>query len=663
MWYVLASPLTISTEQVNQFVSLIGHNARPVNSLGGRIVYEVKMGSIHFTSITLPQNTVSSHTTPHTTSKQTQHLNPVSSHTQPHPVTKKTLLVKKSQHKNSSVSKKVSQKALHQDISQEHSSISTDWFFLSLIIILGAGLILYASMSTKSFVLINRLKVGSRIAIIVCALIMLMSIIVMVSYIKMKNIGEKLQQITQNDLPLVEVITKITEAQLEIDIWFAKGIGYAEKGDFAKLQNAFDKVIDHGSQAGTLIKTGETIASKAIRSSHTDDEKTEFDHVLSTLKVIEREHNEVEEHIIETFQLFAENKKHEAEVLSEKVEKETEDVEQELKNLLSEVEKFTINSTLKAEEDEKVSIQVLTFVSIIAIIIGLSLGILISRSIIAALKTVEIIADQVETASQELSSSSEQVSQGANEQAASVEQSSSSLDNISESFNQNADNAQKTEQIALETSKEAEKSEKAVTKTVEAMQQIASKISIIEEIARQTDLLALNAAIEAARAGDVGKGFAVVAAEVRKLAERSQLAAGEISKLSSSSVEIAEKAGGMLVKILPDIQKTACLVQKISAASTEQSSNVEQINSGMQQLDTVVQQNTSSAEEMAASAEELSMQAKELQYIITTLISTKKDTQIKSTVSFDKKKSLKTQNGVFLKMPSEDNLDKDFEQM
>jgi methyl-accepting chemotaxis protein len=145
------------------------------------------------------------------------------------------------------------------------------------------------------------------------------------------------------------------------------------------------------------------------------------------------------------------------------------------------------------------------------------------------------------------------------------------------------------------------------------MKQIASKISIVEEIARQTNLLALNAAIEAARAGEHGKGFAVVASEVRKLAERSQTAAGEISKLSKSSVEVAEKAGSMLTKLVPDIQKTSELVQEISASSKEQAGGADQINGAIQQLNKVIQQNAGAAEEMASTAEELSSQAEQLQ--------------------------------------------------
>jgi methyl-accepting chemotaxis protein len=232
------------------------------------------------------------------------------------------------------------------------------------------------------------------------------------------------------------------------------------------------------------------------------------------------------------------------------------------------------------------------------------------RSIVADVQTA---ADNVASGSQQLSASSEEMSQGATEQAASAEEASSSMEQMAANIKQNADNATQTEKIALKSSDDARQGGEAVTRTVAAMKEIAQKISIIEEIARQTDLLALNAAIEAARAGEHGKGFAVVASEVRKLAERSQKAAGEISGLSGSSVEVAERAGEMLTRMVPDIQKTAELVQEISAASNEQNTGAEQVNKAIQQLDQVIQQNASASEEMASTAEELSSQAEQLQ--------------------------------------------------
>ncbi|MBU0910449.1 MAG: PAS domain-containing protein, partial [Proteobacteria bacterium] len=229
---------------------------------------------------------------------------------------------------------------------------------------------------------------------------------------------------------------------------------------------------------------------------------------------------------------------------------------------------------------------------------------------------VQSAADNVAAGSQELSASAQEMSQGASEQAAAAEEASASMEEMSSTIRQSADNALQTDKIATKSAGDALEGGKAVNQTVGAMKEIAGKISIIEEIARQTNLLALNAAIEAARAGEHGKGFAVVASEVRKLAERSQKAAAEISQLSSASVDVAERAGDMLSRMLPDIQKTAELVQEISAASREQDTGAEQINQAIQQLDQVIQQNAGASEEMSSTAEELSAQAEQLQSTI-----------------------------------------------
>lgn len=234
------------------------------------------------------------------------------------------------------------------------------------------------------------------------------------------------------------------------------------------------------------------------------------------------------------------------------------------------------------------------------------------RKLRGVVSEVQSASENVAAGSEELSATAQSMSQGATEQAASVEEISSSMEQMSSNIRQNADNAQQTQSIAVKAAKDAADGGKAVSDAVHAMKNIAEKITIIEEIARQTNLLALNAAIEAARAGEHGKGFAVVAAEVRKLAERSGSAASEISELSSSTVDIAERAGEMLTKMVPDIQKTAELVQEIAAASNEQDSGAQQINKAIQQLDSVVQQNASASEEMASTSEELSSQAETL---------------------------------------------------
>ncbi len=222
-------------------------------------------------------------------------------------------------------------------------------------------------------------------------------------------------------------------------------------------------------------------------------------------------------------------------------------------------------------------------------------------------------SENVSAGSQQLSSSSEQVSQGATEQAASAEEASASMEEMAANIKQNADNAAQTEKIARQSAKDAEASGDAVNRAVSAMRTIAEKISIVQEIARQTDLLALNAAVEAARAGEHGKGFAVVASEVRKLAERSQSAAAEISAMSGDTVKAAQEAGEMLTRLVPDIRKTAELVSEITAACREQDIGASQINEAIQQLDKVTQQNAGASEQMSATSEELAAQAEELQ--------------------------------------------------
>ncbi len=255
---------------------------------------------------------------------------------------------------------------------------------------------------------------------------------------------------------------------------------------------------------------------------------------------------------------------------------------------------------------------------IILIIIIMTAGIITAsiyllRSITRVVDSVYTTSRNVTTGVQQISFSVESLSQGATEQASNLEEISSSIEEITAMIRQNSDNASQTEKIAEKSSANAGICSEAVLKTVRAMGEITAKVSVINEIARQTNLLSLNAAIEAARAGDHGRGFAVVASEVQKLAEKSQLSAIEISELSKEHVEEAVNAGEMLKALVPDIKKTAELVAEINAASMEQSNGMNQINNAIMQLNAVVQQNASGAEEMAATCEELASQSVEMQ--------------------------------------------------
>lgn len=246
-------------------------------------------------------------------------------------------------------------------------------------------------------------------------------------------------------------------------------------------------------------------------------------------------------------------------------------------------------------------------------VVGVLLAMITMRDkLVSVITEVNRSSIALSAASQQVSGTAQSLSQGASEQAASVEETSASVEEMGSSINQNSENARVTDGIATESSNAAKDGGESVIATVQAMKDIAGKITIIEDIAYQTNMLALNAAIEAARAGEHGKGFAVVAAEVRKLAERSQVAASEISELTGDSVKVAEKAGGLLEQMVPNIARTAELVQEITAASEEQASGVSQITSAMQQLDQVTQQNAAGSEELAATAEEMRSQSQSL---------------------------------------------------
>jgi methyl-accepting chemotaxis protein len=503
--------------------------------------------------------------------------------------------------------------------------------------------------------IMKNMKIGTKILGLVTVLIVLMGTLAGYGILQLKSAGDEVKSLDEQEIPLSALVSELTALQKEQEVSLQKAIRLGITNQPAELKKVAAEYDKQGKESDELLKKNDALVEKALKESAGDAAaQKELTEIKEHLKTIEKEYKEFDHEADQVMVLLKDGKLSAAAALEEKLEKTGTTLDTALGGFVKLIDKNLDKSVKKIEEDEALAVKMMIILTVAALIIGLAIGIFVSRSITRPINealgvanslsqgdlTISVVSnskdetgqmmaalsnmveklkqvvgdvigatDNVASGSQELSATAQQMSQGATEQAASAEEISSSMEEMASSIRQNTDNAMQTEKISIKSAVDAKEGGKAVVQTVAAMKEIATKIGIIEEIARQTNLLALNAAIEAARAGEHGKGFAVVASEVRKLAERSQSAAGEISSLSSRSVAIAEQAGEMLTKMVPDIQKTAELVQEITASSKEQDTGAEQINKAIQQLDQVIQQNASASEEMASTSEELASQA------------------------------------------------------
>ena len=493
---------------------------------------------------------------------------------------------------------------------------------------MAAGLALFFFKGRK---MLREISLKKQVLATILALFTLLAVLSGFSIVKNRNIGIELKEIARQDLPLTRAVTTVDTHQLQQAIWFERMLkfGQMQANSYAQrdedLEKAKTEFQGHSDIIAKALATGKKIAGEAMRTTDSEASRKEFESVVAHLEQIESGHRAYEADVLAVFELIMTGQTEKADALSREVETKEDALDRELETFFATIEGFTEDSMTHADQEEHETLAGILAISGFALIFSVLISVLLFKNMGEIVTMIFSSADNVASGSQEMSATSEQMAEGAAEQAASAEEASAAMEEMSSNITQNAGNSRETQNIAVKAAEDAIRGGQAVKKTVEAMRQIADKILIIEEIARQTNMLALNAAIEAARAGEHGKGFAVVADAVRKLAERSQAAAGEISTISSSSVEIAEQAGEMLDLIVPDIQKTADLVQEINAACSEQQTGAGEINQSMQQLDQVIQLNAASSEELSATAEELSSQAEVLKEIIGRLDNSQKN--------------------------------------